>query len=411
VTYQQALQHIHSLERFGIQPGLGRVRFLCEALGNPQDKLRFIHVAGTNGKGSTCAMLAEIFRAAGYRTGLYTSPYVNDFRERMQINGSMIPEDDLCRLTQCLRKISVEITEFEFVTAMALVWFAEQNCDIVVLEVGLGGRLDATNIIRAPLCCVITKIAMDHMHILGNSIEKIAYEKCGIIKPGSPVVTTCEQQPKALRVIQKTAREHGCALTVPEVSECDILDISIMGSRTILAGLPVRVPLLGLHMARNALTAVKAAQVLGIHSEAILEGIERVTMPARMEVLSSEPLVILDGGHNPDGARALAATLTELLPGRRFTAICGMMADKNIPEFLEELWPVAGDWITCRPNNPRSIPAEELAARIQAMGQKAIAAGSVQDALRLAGHAKFVLICGSFYLAGEARALIKAAGK
>ena len=410
MTYRQALSYIHSLERFGIMPGLERVRFLCEALGDPQDKLRFVHVAGTNGKGSTCAMLAEILRAAGYKTGLFTSPYVTDFRERMQVNGEMIPEEDISRLTERLRDFPIEATEFEFITAMAFAWFAEQACDIVVLEVGLGGRYDATNIVKAPLCGVITKIAMDHMQVLGNTLEEIAHEKCGIIKPGCPVVTTCGQPAEALEIIRETARERGCALTVPDESECEIIEAAIEGSRAILAGLPVRVPLLGPHMCRNALTAVKASMVLGIPSKAILEGMERVKIPARMEVLSREPLVILDGGHNPDGARAIAATLQGLLPGRRFHIICGMMADKNIPAFLEELLPVAGEWSTCWPDNPRAMPAEELAALIQSTGQKATAAGSVRDALRLADHADSVLICGSFYLAGEARALVSGCG-
>ena len=399
------MTYIHSLERFGIRPGLGRVCALCEDLGNPQENLRYIHVAGTNGKGSTCAMLAEIMQAAGHKTGLFTSPYVTEFRERMQVNGTMISEGDVARWTERLREIPVDATEFEFITAMAFAWFAEQNCDVVVLEVGLGGRYDATNIIQSPLCSVITKIAMDHTHILGNTIEEIAREKCGVIKPGCPVVTTCEQPPEALRVIRETAQARGCELVIPDASECEILEASIESSKAILAGLPVHVPLIGPHMARNALTAIKASQVLGIPPEAMMEGIGRVKLPARMEVLSRDPLIILDGGHNPDGARALAATLAALLPGRRFQIICGMMTDKNIPAFIQALRPVAGEWIACAPNNPRAMPAQELAARMRSSGQKATAAASSEDALRLA-DGQNILICGSFYLAGEIRPLI-----
>jgi len=390
-------------------PGLERVRLLCEALGNPQEQLQFIHVAGTNGKGSACTMMSEVLRAAGKRVGLYTSPYVLDFRERMQVNGAMIPREDICRLTRRLREIPIEATEFEFITAMAFAWFAEQNCDIVVLEVGLGGRYDATNIISQPLCSVIMKIAMDHTQVLGDTIEEIAAEKCGIIKPGCPVITTCEQPPEALRVIEETARRHGCELHVPAHSECEIVESTIFGTRAILADIPAWVPLIGPHMCRNALTVVRAAQVLGIPVKAIQQGIERVKMPARMEILSNEPLVILDGGHNPDGARALAAALMELLPAQRFTAVCGMMADKNIAEFLQALRPVVGEWITCRPQNARAMPAEELAALARVSGQKATAAGSVQDALQLLAQMGLpakdgaVLICGSFYLAGEVR--------
>jgi len=413
MTYSAAIKYIHSLERFGIMPGLERVRLLCEALGNPQERLQFIHVAGTNGKGSACTMMAEVLRAAGRRVGLYTSPYVIDFRERMQVNGEMIPREDVARLTQKLRKIPVEATEFEFITAMAFAWFAGQSCDVVVLEVGLGGRYDATNIIRQPMCSVIMKIAMDHTQVLGDTIEKIAAEKCGIIKPGCPVTTTCEQPPEALRVIEETARRQGCALHVPAPGECEIIASTIFGTKAILAGLPVQVPLIGPHMCRNALTVVRAAKVLGIPGEAVQRGIERAKMPARMEVLSRNPLVILDGGHNPDGAHALAAALMELLPGRNFTAVCGMMADKNVAEFLQAMRPVVGEWITCQPQNPRAMPAEELAALVRAhgqeAGQKATAAGSAQDALRLLNQmglpaeGRPVLICGSFYLAGEVR--------
>ena len=413
MTYQDALIYVHSLERFGIMPGLERVRLLCEALGNPQEKLQFVHVAGTNGKGSACTMMAEVLRASGKRVGLYTSPYVLDFRERMQVNGEMIPQEDVARLTQRLRGIPVEATEFEFITAMAFAWFAEQNCDAVVLEVGLGGRYDATNIITKPLCSVIMKIAMDHTQVLGDTIEKIAAEKCGIIKPGCPVITTCEQPPEALRVIEETVRRQGCALHVPAPGECEIAEATIFGTLAILAGLPVRVPLIGPHMCRNALAVVRAAKVLGIPDEAVQQGIERAKMPARMEILSREPLVILDGGHNPDGARALAATLQELLPGQRFTAVCGMMADKNVAEFLQAMQSVVGEWITCRPQNPRAMPAEELAALVrnhgQKAGQKATAAGTAQDALQLLAQMGLpaedcpVLICGSFYLAGEVR--------
>ena len=409
MTYQNALNYVHSLERFGILPGLERVRLLCEALGNPQKQLQFVHVAGTNGKGSACTMMAEVLRASGKRVGLYTSPYVIDFRERMQVNGEMIPREDVARLTQKLREIPVEATEFEFITAMAFAWFAEQNCDVVVLEVGLGGRYDATNIINKPLCSVIMKIAMDHTQVLGDTIEAIAAEKCGIIKPGCPVITTCEQPPEALRVIEETVRRHGCALHVPEISECEIIEFTIFGTRAVLTDIPVSVPLIGAHMCRNALTVVRAAKVLGIPDKAIQKGIERAKMPARMEILSREPLIILDGGHNPDGARALAAALQELLPGQRFTAVCGMMADKNVAEFLQAMQPVVGEWITCRPQNPRAMTAEELAALLQTSGQKATAAGSAQGALQLLtqmglpGKDRPVLICGSFYLAGEVR--------
>ena len=406
MTYEQALQYIHSLHRFGIRPGLERIGALCAALGNPQERLRYIHVAGTNGKGSACAMLSEIARAAGLKTGLYTSPYVIDFRERMQADGEMIPKEDLCRLTQALRGIAESlpepVTEFEFVTALAFAWFAGQGCDLVVLEVGMGGRWDATNVIEAPLCSVIMRIALDHTDVLGDTLAKIAAEKCGIVKPGCPVVSTCGQDPEALDVIEQACRERGSPLVIAKEAECEILSSSLAGSECVLAGLPVRVPLQGRHMCQNALAAVKTAKLLGFSDEAIQTGIARVRMSARMEVLSAEPLVLLDGGHNPDCAHALAAALREHCPGQRFCVVCGMMEDKDVPEYLRILRPHAGRFIACAPNNPRALPAAELAETAREAGYENVtAAAGPEEALRLAEYP--LLICGSFYLAGELR--------
>ncbi|MCL2532059.1 MAG: bifunctional folylpolyglutamate synthase/dihydrofolate synthase [Oscillospiraceae bacterium] len=422
MTYEQALDYIHSLMRFGIKPGLGRVRALCELLGNPQDKLRIIHVAGTNGKGSTCTMLAEICRAAGMKTGLYISPYVIDFRERMQVltpsvitcgdanspkgEPNMISHEDLARLTAHCKAlaetIEEPITEFEFITALAFAWFAEQNCDVVVLEVGLGGRLDATNVIPPPWVSVITKIAYDHMDVLGDTLTLIAGEKCGIIKPSSPVVTTCEQGEEALEVIRKIAQERGCTLTEARMNDCEILESGITGSRAKLAGLDVHVPMLGEHMCRNALTAVITARVLNLPDEAIVAGIAAARIPARMEILSAEPLVILDGGHNPDCATALANALTQHLPGQKITAVCGMMADKDVAAYLQLLRPHVGRLITVRPDNPRAISADELAAQARALGYDDVQpVESLEAALQQAQHP--LLICGSFYLAGDVR--------
>ena len=412
MNYFQTLQYIHSLERFGCKPGLERVRFLCKAIGSPQDKLRIIHVAGTNGKGSTCTMLAEICCAAGLKTGLYTSPYVIEFRERIRVNGTMISEKDLCRWTETLRDISAaapeSITEFEFITSLAFAWFFEQGCDVVVLEVGMGGDWDATNVIPPPLCSVITKISYDHMDFLGNTLTEITGRKCGIIKPGSPVVTTCEQPKEALAVIRKTAKKHSCELIIPEEKQLKIVSSDITGSEAILDGLPVRIPLLGQHMCRNALTAVMAARLLKLPDEAIQSGIAAVRIPARMELISREPLVLLDGGHNPDGAQALVSALSEHLPGQRFCAICGMMADKDVEQYLRILRPHVGRMITCQPNNPRALSAEELAARARKIGyENAAPAASMEEALQAAEYP--LLICGSFYLAGGVRALYSSA--
>ena len=404
MTYDQALRYIHSLQRFGIKPGLERIAALCAALGDPQERLRCVHVAGTNGKGSACAMLAETAMAAGLKTGLYTSPYVIDFRERMQIDGEMIPQEDLARLTQSIKKIAEalpeQVTEFEFITALAFAWFAEQGCDFVVLEVGMGGRWDATNVIAAPLCSVIMRIALDHTEVLGDTLAKIAAEKCGIVKPGCPVVSACGQDPEALEVIRKICEQRHSPLTIANEAECEILSSSLAGSDCVLAGLPVRVPLAGRHMCQNALAAVKTARVLGFGGEAIQTGLPRVFIPGRMQVLSARPLALFDGGHNPDCARALAAALGEYCPGVKFNMICGMMADKDILEYLKIIRPFAERLIACAPEHPRALPAEALAELAGLAGYESItAAASPKEALRLAAYP--LLICGSFYLAGE----------
>jgi len=406
MDYTQALQYIRSLGRFGIKPGLERVRLLCQVLGNPQNKLNFIHVAGTNGKGSTCAMLANICKAAGRKTGLYTSPYVIEYRECMQIDGEMISEADFGRWVETLRDSAVTlpepVTEYEFITAMAFAWFCEQGCDVVVLEVGMGGRWDATNVIPAPLCSVITKISYDHMEYLGNTLAKIAGEKCGIIKPGCPVITTCEQPEEALTVIQSTAKLQGCKLTIAEETQCEIISSDIAGSEVFWAGLHVHVPLLGQHMCRNALTAILTARLLNLPDKAIQAGIAATRIPARMELLSLEPLVLLDGGHNPDCAQALAAALAEHLSEQRLCAICGIMADKDAAAYLRILRPYINHLITCQPGNPRAYAANALAAIAREVGYENVTpAASVAEALRAAEHP--LLICGSFYLAGEVR--------
>jgi len=408
MTYDQSLEYIHSLHRFGIKPGLERVSALCAALGNPQAQLRYIHVAGTNGKGSTCAMLAEIAVAAGLKTGLYVSPYVIDFRERIQINGEMIPKEDLARLALRVKDaaegLSEPVTEFEFVTALGFAWFAEQGCDLVVLEVGMGGRWDATNVIASPLCSVIMKIAMDHTEVLGDTLAKIAAEKCGIVKPGCPVVSACGQDEEALAVIEELCRKRGSSLIIAKEQACEILSSSLEGSECVLAGLPAHVPLIGRHMCQNALAAVKAARLLGFADEAIQTGLLRVKMPARMEVIAREPLVLFDGGHNPDCARAIAAALAEVCPGQRFCLVCGMMADKDVPEYLRILRPYAERFVACAPENPRALAAEALAGLARGAGYKNVtAAAGPKEALRLAeypGSGNPLLICGSFYLAG-----------
>lgn len=419
MTYDQALSYIHSLEKFGINPGLERIAALCNAIGNPQDELKFIHVAGTNGKGSTSTMLSEIMQTAGYKTGLFTSPYVVDFRERIQINGKMISQKDLAAFVSKIEPMvselaanGVQITEFEFITAIAFLCFASNECDVVVLEVGLGGRFDSTNIIKNPLVSVITSISRDHTAVLGDTIEKIAAEKCGIIKQNGLTVSYPEQPVQALEVIMKTAAEKCNTLYIPSLDAIQIVEESIRGTQAVIDGLPLRVPFMGEHMVYNASVAVTAARAIcqrGImlSDEHIAKGIASARIPARMEILGEEPLTIFDGGHNVGCALALEAVIKRHLSGRKIIAVCGMMADKDYDAYLKIVAPLFKTLIATKPNNARALDAQKLADTAKKHCKNIIATKSPMEAYNtakeLAGKDDVIIVCGSFYLAAEVR--------
>lgn len=430
MTYSQAVEYIHSLLKFGMKPGLQRMNAMLDRLGHPEKGLRVIHVAGTNGKGSVCAMLSSVLEAAGYRTGLFISPYVVNFRERIQINGKYISPGRLAEKTAALRQMAEELegeglgpTEFEFITALALSYFAEEDCHVVVLETGLGGRLDSTNVVEQPLCSAITSIALDHTAILGDTIEKIAYEKSGIIKPGCPVVVGPGIGGTALEVIRRTAKEKGSALYQPLWTEAELLGLhgsrfcpqgvrvfAAGGAERVLGeenGQPYALSLAGAHQVQNALTAIEAIRRSGlaVSDHALRQGLAAARFPARLELICKQPPVILDGAHNPEGASALAAAMRPF--DGELTAVMGMMSDKDYETVLSILAPLCRSIVTVRVrDNPRSLTAAALAAaagkycdRVQAAPSYAAALGAAADAA--AGGP--VLICGSFYLAGAIR--------
>lgn len=430
MNYNQAVAYIHSLLKFGMKPGLQRIEALLDRLGRPDRGLKVLHVAGTNGKGSTCAMLSAVLRRAGYKTGLFISPYVVSFRERIQINGDYIPSGELAARTERLKGIAEELekeglgpTEFEFITALALEWFADAGCGAVVLETGLGGRLDSTNIVEEPLVSVITSISLDHTAVLGNAIEQIAWEKSGIIKPGRPVVVSPGIRGAALEVIRKTAGERGSVLYQPAPAD-GAEARGLLGSRFMSGGGTMWYPdggverlqaeaesytvaLAGAHQVQNALTAIEAVRRCGlaVSREALREGLAAVRFPARLELLRREPVVILDGAHNPEGAAALAAAAAPY--AGRLTAVMGMMADKDYETALSILAPLCRSILTVRVrDNPRSLTAAALARAARAYCADVTAAGSYTQALALAAQKSAggpVLICGSFYLAGAIR--------
>lgn len=409
MNYSQAVQYVHSRLKFGSRPGLATIERITTLCGSPQRGMRFIHVAGTNGKGSTSTMIACMLSAAGYRTGLYTSPFVIDFRERFQIDGEMIPKAEFAniieRLKPIVERLDAEgccVTEFELITAAAFLYFREQGCDYVVLEVGLGGRFDATNIIEPPVCSVITHIDLDHTQLLGESYAQIAFEKCGIIKSPSRVITYPDQHPEALDTINRVAAERGCSLTVPEFTKTEVC---ISGTTLKHRGRELYLPLIGAHQGKNAAVALAVADLLGVTDDAIERGLKRVFIPARLEVISREPLVLLDGAHNPDGIAALADTLDRLCDVKP-TLIVGMLADKDCESSLSLLASKCAHIITLRVPNPRTLTAAALAKTAVKYCSDVTACRSYRAAIALAAEKAQgapIVVAGSLYLASGIR--------
>ncbi len=398
MNYEQSLEYIHSLLRFGSRPGLERISSLLKALGNPQDSLTLIHVAGTNGKGSVSVMTAEVLKAAGYRTGLYISPYVTCFRERIQVNGVYISEDDLARLATVVCSAGVEVTEFEFITAVAFLYYKEQGCDVVVLETGLGGRLDATNVIKSPLACVITGIGLDHTAVLGDTLEQIAGEKCGIIKDGARAFTTYNQPLAAMKVI-KSHRD----VTVTDKNALSSVESGLFGNRFCYKGVSFETGLIGQHQIENAMLAIEAVSGCGLNVslDAIKRGIAAARFAGRLELISKQPTVLIDGAHNPHGAAALGR---ELKRHKDITMIIGMMADKACDEVLSMIAPYCRRIITVTvTDNPRAIDARELKEMASRYCSDVTAAHDYADALQKTRDDKTVFIVGSLYLASSIR--------
>lgn len=426
MTTQQAIEALHALPRMGQgAPGLARMQNLCDHLGNPEKELQCIHIAGTSGKGSLAAMTSSILTAAGYKTGLTISPYVVDFRERFQIDGEMIPPRTLANLTEkvldAIDAIEAEggekPVEFEAVTALAFLWFAREKCDLVVLETGLGGRCDATNVVPHKLVAAITKIGYDHMEVLGDTLDKIAAEKAGIIKEGTVVVNYPDQPAEAMGPILTAAAEAHTSIITPDKDDLTLLRGKRLENRIDYGGYRAALGLPGTHQANHAAMAVEIALALwrefgyDISDDAILQGLADARMPARIEVLRRHPLLLLDGCHNPDGAKMLAATLTRADFEENLVGVLGVLADKDYKDMLSDLGPCFAKVYTVTPNCPRALSAEELQKEAR-FHTDAEAADSVADAIRKAvdyadeNNLAGVVVCGSLYLAAEARPLL-----
>ena len=415
MTRREAIEYIERAGWSKTRLGLGRTRELLAALGDPQKKLRFIHVAGSNGKGSACAMFEAILRASGYRTGLYISPHIQRFGERIRVCGEEIPEDRLARITERIRDAAEAMedhpSQFEMVTALAMVYFCEEACDIVVLEVGMGGALDSTNVIDAPELAVITNIGLEHTEYLGHTLEEIASAKAGIIKPGCDCVCY-DGAPEVTGVVAQTCRSKGVPLHPMDFGRLTPVSEDLDGQHFDWDGERYDLALLGPHQLHNAalvLTGVEVLRLRGyaIPQDAVKSGLRDVRWPARMEVLRRDPLFILDGGHNPQCAEAMARCLDRLLPGRKVTFLTGVLADKDYPAILEILAPYAKEFVCVTPDSPRRLTARELADWLTARGHRAAAcetiAEGVREAVRRAGPDGCVVAFGSLYLAGRVR--------
>ncbi len=409
--------YFHSLLTFGIRPGLDRIKMLLERLGNPEKSLRFIHVAGTNGKGTVCSFLASVLTTAGYKTGLYTSPYIVDFRERIRVDGNMISENDLNSVTDTvkaeiekLRSEDIVITEFEAVTAAAFLYYKNTGCDFVVLETGLGGRFDATNVIERPLVSIITSISLDHVKILGDNLAEIAYEKCGIIKNNCPVVTCSAQSADALKVIKEQSKINGSELHMAKYSDCRLIDESIEGSNILFGARQVKVPFPGEHQRENCIVALTAVDILKkegivIAENAVIKGIEKTKNPARCEIVSKKPFTIFDGCHNEGSAKALASVIEKHLKNKKITAVMGMMEDKDVDKVLSLLCPYFDKVITVTPSNPRAMDAEKLAELVKKYCNNVQSFANETDGLKYAVNSLdddgVLLVCGSLYLCSD----------
>lgn len=417
MTYKEALDFIHGTHRFGSKLGLENIKVLMKALDNPQNDLKFIHVAGTNGKGSTCAMINAILMAAGLNVGLYTSPYIEVYNERMRVNNAYIDDDHLARLTERVRDKIIWMvengynhpTEFEVGTAIALLYFKEMACDLVVLEVGLGGRLDATNVIDTPLVSVITPLDFDHVEFLGDTIAKIAAEKAGIIKPNVPLVVY-PQPHDAMQVIQDVCQRLNSPCVEVSFDSLKILSNTLEELRFEYQNDIYTIKLIAPYQAQNAVMAIEAIKALrgyAINGDHIRQGLIEAAWPARMEIIHQDPLVIIDGAHNLHGIQGLASSMKPLLGDRKVIAVLGILADKDYNAMLETILPLVHKVIATQPNNPRALKASELYQLLPSdkrLSYHEIAHDAVKRAIEDAKHEDAVVIAfGSLYLVGEVK--------
>ncbi len=419
MTYDEALSYIHSVCWKGSRPGLERITELCDRLGNPQNELKFIHVTGTNGKGSTCAMTESVLRAAGYKTGLFTSPYVKEFNERMRVNGENVSNERLAYVTSLIKPHAEAMkdapTEFELITAIAFMLFKLEGCDIVVLEAGMGGRLDSTNVIEKSVVSVITGVALEHTEYLGDTVEKIAHEKAGIIKKGCPVVyggLDCKTDGDAFKVISARANELDAPLYCVDYDTLSVKSATLDGTVLDYKDFDdINIQLLGLYQPQNCAKALEIISVLRvagyvIDENAVKNGLASTVWRARFEKLMDEPLVLYDGSHNPEGVEVAARTLKHYFGDKKVNILTGVMADKDYRGMMSMLAPLVNMAFTVTPDNPRALSAEDLKTVFEELGVRSKAFDAISEAVKTAieesRESGTPLVClGSLYMYAE----------
>ena len=415
MNYNEAIEYIHSINWTFCKPGLERISALCDMLGNPEKSLKVIHVAGTNGKGSFCSMLDSVLRAAGYKTGLFTSPYIRFFNERICFDGKPISDDELAEITEYVKpfadSMSEKPTEFELISAIGFEYFKRHGCDAVILEAGMGGRLDSTNVIEAPLLSVITGIAFDHTSFLGDTIEKIAAEKAGIIKNGVPVLWGGESE-EAFGVIKAYAEKMNSEVCVTDRASVNVTSADLRGTVFDYADRKdIRISLLGSYQPYNAANVLSVIDILrsrgmDIPESAVREGLLLARWHARFELLNKEPVVIYDGAHNPEGIEAACRSIKNYFGSQKVCVLSGVMRDKDYGYIASMLSSVASFAFTVTPDNPRALSASEYAEVLNSRGVKALPYDSLSQALRdaydTAARENIPLVClGSLYMYSE----------
>ncbi len=423
MNYQEACQFMQATAKRGSRPGLQTITRLCALLGNPQEKLNVIHVAGTNGKGSTCRMLAEISRQAGYKIGLFVSPYFENYESSFFIDGNPMPKADFtavvgkaAKQAQIMAQEGLPPTEFEILTACAFLWFLAQGCSLAVLETGMGGSLDSTNVITAPLASVITAIGLDHTAFLGETIGEIASHKSGVIKQNSIVVCYPDQPQEALSVIRAAAAYKNCLFIQPD-TKYDIVKSSLWGTEFKYKGTGYETAMPGIHQVLNATVAIETARALTAHTafqfpqKTVVSGLANAVMPARQELINESPLILLDGSHNLQGIEALAASIQTHLPEKRIILVMGMLRDKQYEASIGCMAKLCSKFISTLPDNPRALDPHEAARVASSHCGDVLAfpnpAWALDEALRSYREGGAIVICGSLYLAAKIRPLLQ----